>query len=228
MNKVVKLLAVVALGSLLMFSACKRVEKQVEDTLEADLTAMSNQPENEITEDDVLVDETTADIEIEGEGIAADFWVEAEDLDLVQGPAGGFDSSRRNAMVRNRSFIKCLSGLNLTDSQRKEIKMDIRDFVDCRNASIKEARALYAKLRATYRGKYEVLLKKLKDGALTRDQFAAAVKELRRAFLNDVRLDYIKIKLYANLRVCHLKLLRQLHLTLSPAQWKAFVACYKK
>ncbi len=223
------LVAAVVAGS--MFTSCKKevITNGAQDPTELEYAALNNQTETDISEDDVTADEATGEMSIIGEGLSADFLMEAEDMDEVQGPAGGTrDSLNLRDFVRRRSLIKCLHGLNLTDTQKHDIRKAIIAQKNCRESAVTRARAIYHDIKAGYAKKYTEILAQLKNGKITRAQANDRITALRKAFVADLRIAHLNEKLGMALRTCHIKFLRSLHDTLTTEQWRAFVACHRK
>jgi len=176
-----------------MFTSCKKeAVKEVIDQTEVEVAALENQTDGDVTEADVIADETSEELYIEGEGLAADWIVEEEDMDVVQGPAGGNDAKSIRAYVRKRSFIKCLSGLNLDKTQIKKIRSSIGEYKKCRVSAVTRARVIYNNIKKTYVAKYQSLLKEFKAGKITRKELVEGTARLRKAFINDVRVAHLK------------------------------------
>ena len=213
----------------MMFTSCKKEKvEEVIDNTEVELAALETQTGNDITEDDVIVDENTEEIYIEGEGMSADWLVEEEDMDDVQGPAGGNDPKSIRAFVKKRSFIRCLNGLNLDKDQKKKIRFAIGEYKNCRKTSVTRARAIYNKIKAGYIARYKELLKQFKNGKITRKEYIEGTLKIRKAFINEVRVAQLKEKLHTAIRKCYISFLRDLHGVMTQKQWTAFVKCHRK
>lgn len=222
--------ATVVLGvALIAFSACKKDAVQTVTSTD-DMVTLANQAESDMDNVAVYSNNDNGDIYMDDEGIAADFQVEANDCDLVQGAAGGTtspDDSIR-ARIREHSFVRCLNGINLRDGQKDSIKAALKDYADCKADAVKRARAIYHELEKVYKGKAQDLLAAFKAGKITKAQLEDKMKDLRVAFHKELRAKHLAEKLDAAMANCYKEYLRKLHNILSERQWKAFVACHKK
>jgi hypothetical protein len=219
--------ATIVLGvALIAFTSCRK--DTVQNVISGDdETVLAAQAVNDMNAVGVITDESTSNIMMDDQGIAADFQVEATDCDLISGANGGGADDSIRARVRARSFVKCLNGLNLSGGQKDSIKHLLRGYVDCKADAIARARSIYHDLQLVYKAKAEKLFQAFRDGKITKEQLEKSLKELRDNFRNDLRAKQIAEKLDDAMKACFTKFLRGLHSILNETQWKAFVACHK-
>ena len=224
-TKMIQKMAVVLGVVCIAFTACKK-DKMTTVTTTDDETTLAAQAASDMDNVAVYTPDGTSDIYIDDEGIASDFLIEASDIDVVVGPAGGPGDSMRNR-VREHSLIHCLNGLHLTTEQKEKIRTALAANASCKETAVKRARAIYEELQKTYKGKAEVLVKKYKDGLITKAQLEASLKELRENFHRELRAKHLEEKLDDAMRGCLHDFLKAMRGILTEAQWKAFVACHK-
>src|SRR5688572_19040639 len=109
--------AALAIGIMaLAFTGCKKellnLDPAQTDGIESDIQALATQTESEGESLEITWDEATGEMAAANEGIAADYLVTEEDLDVNPGSEGP-NSSTRN--VRDHSFIRCLHDLKLDE-----------------------------------------------------------------------------------------------------------------
>lgn len=227
MNKMIQKATVVLGVALIAFSACKK--DNVQNIVTAtDETALVAQAGADMDNVGVYSDNNNANIYMDNDGIAAEFLVEEVDGDLISAAAGGgADDSVRNR-IREHSFIRCLHGLSLTDTQKLQIRMALRNYAGCKEAAVKRARAIYAELQKLYRAKAEKYLQAYKAGKITKDELETAMRDLRIAFKKELRAKHLDEKLDAAMKACFGEFVGKLHHILSEEQWKAFVKCHRR
>ena len=126
------------------------------------------------------------------------------------------------------SFIHCLKGLSLSETQKAGIKQDLREYKACSQHAIQRAKTIYGEMREKYKVKYQRLWNAYQDGTITKEEFREKVTELKAAFKKELREMHVKEKLDDSLKICLRKFFKALHETLSERQWNAFVECYKQ
>jgi len=70
---------------------------------------------------EVLTDDSSQTIYMFNDGIAVDFLADETYMDENE-----HGISAENKFIRDRSFIPCLQGLSLSETQKAEIKQDLR------------------------------------------------------------------------------------------------------
>ncbi|MBL7813035.1 MAG: hypothetical protein JNL57_12505 [Bacteroidetes bacterium] len=214
-------------GALLLFAAegCKKASTV---TTVDDVESLTTQAGNDMNNVPVYADDNTGNVYMENEGISADFQVEDADMDFVTGPAGGGGNDSIRAGIRQRSFVKCLSGLGLSSGQKDSVRHLLGGFMECRHTALNRARELYHQLQKHYKAKADSLMAQFRAGSITKAQLAAGMASIRVQFRTDLRAKHIAEKLDDALRNCFEKFLRQLRGVLTTNQWRAFVACHKR
>jgi hypothetical protein len=189
---------------------------------ESEIQSLVIQTDQESEALETTFNESTNEIAVVNEGLAADYLVTEYDFNTESG------SDPANASSLNRSFIRCLKDLKLEEDQIKKIRMALTDYEDCKSSAIKRARAIHHDLVAKYRELAAEQAKLLRAGKITKAEFEQRISRLRHAFMKELRALQLKEKLNEALKNCHNKLLRQINGILNERQWKAFIACYKK
>jgi hypothetical protein len=230
MNKTVKITAL-AIGMMaLVITGCKKdklVEQNATTTqiAESDADILGLVSQAELVEDnmEVTYNEGTEDLTMANDGIAADYLVEESDLEADENSNDATVAKRKN--IRQNSFILCLRKLDLKVDQKKKIKWALKDYKNCRESSIKRARAIYAQLYAKYKKLAVEQIRLYKAGKITKKELINRITRIRYAFHKELRS--LKVKVNAALKTCYAKFLRNLKGTLTEKQWIQFICCYK-
>jgi|GEM_PF-543682 len=215
----------------LAITGCKKenVAKQettnTETTSDPDISALALQAEAVDNSMEAVYNQATEDFTMENEGIAADFLVDATDVDADENATSANDAKRKH--IKSNSFIFCLRKLDLHCDQKAKIKILLGEYKDCRESAIKRARAIYHELYAKYKTAAQEQEKLYRAGKITKDQLAERLERLRKAFQKDLAELKLKEKLDVALKTCYRKFLIQLKGTLGEKLWIQFVCCYK-
>lgn len=147
-------------------------------------------------------------------GIPEDYTLTADDMDD--------DGGKRHSPKRHTN---CLKKLNLSDTQKMEIRVALTDFDSCRFADIQQhidsLKSLIVKIELSR----QQLILDYKAGLISRGDFQLGLKGLRADF--KVGLIAIKMQHADHLRDCYKTYLSSLQIILTPAQWQTFVNCRK-
>ena len=219
MKKFYRISVIMLLVAFTTFTACKKQNDPTTVSPETEITAMAEQAIAGMDNQEVYSDKPDMGIYMKNEGIPPDFLVEETDLE-------GKDSVRQN--IRDHSFIACLRGLNLTESQILAIKQDIRDYRDCKENALQRAKTIYRDLNEKYKAKYKRIYAAFQNGTISREKFKTLVAELQVEFRRELRNLHLKEKLDDIFRSCFRIFLKDLHSILTERQWNAFVECYKR
>ncbi len=228
--KTLKLTALAFGMMTIAFVGCKKDATKFSTTetenQEVIIDALGTQVETENDQMEATYNASTDDITIENAGIAMDYLVEENDIDADETSADASIAER--AKIRKHSFIACLRKLDLEDKQVRKIKAHLVEYRGCKESAIKRARAIYNDLYKKYKSLAEEQTRLVKAGKITKDEYEARIARIRAAFTKELRAMQLQEKLHIALRNCYTSLLRNIHATLTDAQWKAFVACYRK
>jgi len=219
MKKIYFIPVIMLLLALMAFTACKKQNETATVSSEDEIIALADKAIADMDVQEVYSDNPDMGIYMKNEGIPADLLVDETDLD-------GKDTLRKH--ISDHSFIKCLRGLNLTESQMSEIKKDLRVYSDCKQTALQRAKAIYKELHEKYKAKYQRIYEAFKNGTISREKFKALVEELRIEFRRELRSLQLKEKLDDAFKKCFRVFLKELHSILTERQWKAFVECYKR
>jgi hypothetical protein len=219
MKKIYPILFFMLLGMLIAYTACKKQNETASVSPDDEIIAMADKAISGMDAQEVYSDNADIGIYMKNDGISADFMVEETDLE-------GKDTLRQN--IRDHSFIACLRGLNLTETQVSEIKRDIKAFRECKENAVQRAKAIYRDLREKYKAKYDRIYAALQNGTISREKFKSLIAELRVEFRRELRSLHLKDKLDDAFRKCFRIFLKDLHSILTERQWNAFVECYKR
>jgi hypothetical protein len=203
----------------IVFTACKKQNEPAKVSPENEILALADLAINGLDEKEVYSDNPDLGIYMENEGIPPDFLVNETDME-------GKDTLR--AKIRDRSFIACLRGLNLEETQVTEIKKDLTTYRECNEQAMNRAKAIYRDLHEKYKAKYKRIYADFQNGTITKEKFKALITELKIHFLKELRSLHLKEKLDEAFKQCFRNFLKNLHSILTERQWNAFVECYKR
>ncbi|MCK9398929.1 MAG: hypothetical protein M0Q51_02895 [Bacteroidales bacterium] len=223
MKKISSTSFIVILFTLVILSACKKENSGNQSSYEDQIMIMVDKAGSDMDNQEVLTDDSSQTIYMFNDGIAVDFLADETYMDENE-----HGISAENKFIRDRSFIHCLKGLSLSETQKAGIKQDLRVYKACTQNAIQRAKTIYRELSEKYKVKYQRLWNAYQDGTITKEEFREKVTELKAAFKKELREMHFKEKLDDTLKVCLRKFFKALHETLSERQWNAFVECYKQ
>ena len=213
------LVLIMLLGALIAFTACSKQNETSSVSPEDEIIALADKAITGMDAQEVYSDNPDMGIYMKNDGIPADFLVEETDIE-------GKDTVRAN--IREKSFLACLRGLNLTETQVSEIKRDIKSYRECKENAVQRAKAIYRDLHEKYKAKYKRIYAAFLDGTISREKFKTLVEELRIEFRRELHSLQLKEKLHDAFKKCFRIFLEDLHSILTERQWNAFVDCYKR
>lgn len=219
MKKFYQISVIMLLVAFTAFTACKKQKETTTVSPEDEIIALADQAITGMESQEVYSDKPDMGIYMINYGIAADFLVDETDLE-------GKDTLRQN--IRDHSFIACLRGLNLTETQVSEIKRDMKIYRECKENAMNRAKNIYQDLHEKYKAKYNRINAAFQNGTISREKFKTLVAELRVQFHRELRSLHLKEKLDDAFRSCFRIFLKDLHSILTERQWNAFVECYKR
>ena len=219
MKKFSRLFFIMLMVGLAAFTGCNKQTDQATDPAGDEISALTDQAINGFDSQEVYSDETGNDLYMKDEGIPPDFLVEETDLE-------GNDTIRK--FIRDHSFIECLRKLDLSEQQKPEIKLSIREYKECKEDALKRAKTIYRELLEKYKVKSERIHEAFKKGTISREEFKKLMTELKSEFRRELHSLQIKEKLHDSFKACFRNLLKDLRSVLTERQWNAFVECYKK
>jgi hypothetical protein len=220
MKKIMSTSLNVSLITLMLLPACKKENSGNPAHFEDQITMMVSKAGSDMDNQEVLTDELSQNIYLVNDGIAADFLAEES---CMQENEQGMNNETK--FIRDHSFIHCLRGLKLSETQKATIKQDLRIYKACTQQAIQRVKAIYQELRENYKAKYQRLLNAYQNGTITREEFRKKVNELKADFKRELREMRLKEKLDDALKSCLRKFFKSLHETLNERQWNAFVKC---
>jgi hypothetical protein len=223
MKKISSISFIVILATGVILSACKKENSGNQSSYEDQIMTMVDKAGSDMDNQEVLTDDSSQTLYMVNDGIAADFLADESYMDENTQVIDA-----EIILIRDHSFIHCLVELSLSETQKAEIKQDLRVYKDCTQHAIQRAKTIYHELREKYKVKYQRLWNAYQDGTITKEEFREKVTELKAAFKKELREMHIKEKLDDSLKVCLRKFFKALHETLSEQQWNAFVECYKQ
>lgn len=218
-----KWIACVALAAII-FTGCSKQEVMPNSE-----TITSN--ELSIPEIDILVqeaDQEFVNFEVSGGNELEGFYSDNDGLpDAYQVTESTIDemvTAKRDGSAKRLRV--CLSKLELDADQTAKIRRVFAAYHDCKHSVIKRYSNALRELTVKYNARHDELLKALRAGRITKEEFEKSIKALRIEFNRAQNI------LAKNARValknCYDKMLRMMHSILNERQWKAFVACYRK
>jgi len=219
MKKVNRLLFIILIIALAAFTGCNKQNETTVVSSEDEINTLTDQAIKGFENQEVYSDEPEKGIYMQDNGIPPDFLVEETDLE-------GKDTLRK--YICDHSFIECLRGLNLTETQKSEIKKGIREYRDCKEDAVNRAKAIYRELVEKYKIQFERFREALKNGTISKEKFKELVTELKIEFRRELHGLQLKEKIHDAFKTCFRSFLNDLHSILTERQWKAFVECNKR
>jgi hypothetical protein len=219
MNKFYQMSVLMLLVTFMTFLACKKQNESGTISSDSEINSLADLAMNGLETQGVYSDNPDKGIYMKNEGIPSDFLVEESDLT-------GKDTLRQN--IRDHSFIACLRGLNLAESQISEVKQNLRDYRGCKENAMQRAKAIYRDLHEKYMTKYKRIYAAFQNGTISKEKFKTLVVELKVEFRRELRSLQLKEKLGDAFKSCFRIFLKDLHSVLTEIQWNAFVECYKR
>ncbi len=220
MNKIISTVLKILMVTLILLPSCKKENSSNQASSEDQISIMVSKAGSDMANQEVLTNDTTQEIYLINDGIAADFL--ADEICMAENEQGITPEIK---FIRDHSFIHCLRGLNLSETQKTKIIQDLRVYKGCSQNAIQRAKSIYQELRENYKAKYQRLLNAYQNGTITREEFRKKVDELKAAFKKELREMDLKEKLDNALKTCLRKFFKSLHETLTERQWEAFVKC---
>lgn len=218
MKKISLLFIITLFFALFIYTGCNKQD---------DVSVFSNNEEINLLADkaiagfgleEIYSGSTDEGIYMKYEGIPPDFLVEENDLE-------GTDSVRQ--YIRAHSFIKCLQKLDLTQTQKSEIKSSICDYRNCKADAMKRAKALYNHLHEKYKAKCNRIYTAFLNGTISKEEYIALVEKLKSAFREELKNLHLREKLNEAFKQCFRVLLKDFQSILTESQWYEFAECYK-
>ena len=142
---------------------------------------------------------------------------------MDEDPGVGTDPEK--IIVRDRSFIRCLRGLGLTEEQIPQVRQTLRVYDGCSDQAVQRAREIYRELKDKYHHKYLRLWNAYQGGTITEREFRQQVAQLREDFRAELRRLHLAEKLDEALAQCLRERFRTLQGILTESQWNAFYDC---
>jgi len=219
MKKVYYLSCIFLFAAFATFSGCKKQNEITTVSPEDEIIALADKAITGMDTQEVYFDNPDIGIYMMNDGIPFDFLVEETDLE-------GKDTLRQK--IRDHSFIACLRGLNLTETQVSEIKQDIKVYRKCKENAVQRAKEIYRELHQKYKIKYNRIYESFKNGTISKEKFKTLIAELKIEFRRELKSLQLKEKLHEAFKNCIRIFLKDLYGILTERQWNAFVECYKR
>lgn len=207
----------------MIFTACSKEENKISNG--------SSPSAYSVPEIDVLSNE--ADLEFssfevsggnENEGFYAEYDGLPDAYQVDENTADEMVSAKRDGSAKR--LRACLSKLELDAEQIAKLRRAFHAYNDCKSSVVKRYSHAMRELTAKMNARHEELLKALRAGRITKEEFEKSMKALRIEF--NRHQNQLAMKARAALKDCYTKMLRVMHSILSERQWKAFVNCYRR
>ena len=219
MKKIISKTLLVILFMLILLPACKKENSGSTTSFQDQITMMVSKAASDMDNQEVQSDDASQNIYMVNEGIVPDFLADESCMEEND------QTSPEIKYIRDHSFIHCLRGLKLSETQKATIKQDLRAYKACTQQAIQRVKTIYRELRESYKAKYQRLWNALQNGTITREEFRKKVDELKSDFKRELQEMRLKEKLDDALTSCLRKFFKSLHETLNERQWNAFVEC---
>lgn len=207
------------------FSSCSKKENITpnnnavvgSEMVDQEIAVLSDQTDDEFENSELMGGTETEGFYLDNDGIPDAYQITESTADEIL-------SNKRAGEARR--FVACMKDLNLSNEQIAQLRKAFKIYQDCHSNIILRHRLAMKTLLNKYNEKHAELVKALRNGRITKEQFAKKVKELRQAFMKERH--EINSKVRAALKDCYSHLLKNIHRILTERQWKAFVNCYRK
>lgn len=225
MKKNFKVWMVAAAVSAIMITGCSKEEIPAVQSPAAS--------EMSVPEIDVLADQADEEFSApelnggtENEVFSSEYDGIPDAYQVDESSADNLNSHAGNSHVNGKRMRKCLSGLALSKDQVAKLRSLFASYNDCKSGIVKRHALAMRSLIAKYNEKHDMLVKALRNGRITKEEFEKHVKALRIEFKRAA--NQLAKSSRKALRNCYTKMLRGLHGILSERQWKAFINCYRR
>lgn len=207
-----------------LLTACSKEQNQPvsavnsgsNDMAAAEITVLANQADNDFMNAEITGGTEESAFVISNDGLPDAYTV-------TEATADEINSLKRDGDAAG--IRKCLHALSLKEEQIVKIKRLFAAYEGCKHSVIVRHHLAQKELLVKYNRMHEELVKALRNGRITKEQFEAKVKELRKMFTAERTI--LAEKGRAALKSCYEKMLRGLNGILTERQWKAFINCYK-
>lgn len=223
MKNKMKLMMALTIAITAFFSSCSKESPEITSN-EAPAQEMS------LPEVDAMVnqaDDEFVNSEVQGGTEEEAFTIEYDGLpdayQITESTADELNSGKRDGNARR--FRACLGKLELDGDQIAKIRRIFKAYQDCKHDIIVRHASAMKALLIKYNDKRDALVKALRNGRITKEEFEKHMKALRIEF-NKAKHE-LASKARVALKNCYIKMLRGLHSVLTERQWKAFVNCYR-
>jgi hypothetical protein len=206
----------------IIFIGCSRNEEVKPANTEGTATEMSA-PEIEVLA--TVADDAFINMEANGGTETEGFSLENDGLpDAYQVTESTADEiAKRDGNARR--LKACLSKLELSSEQVAKLRRTFKAYDECKSSIIKRHSAALRELLAKFNARHDELVKALRNGRITKQQFEEKMKALRVEFHRAKA--HLAEKARTALKSCYTHMLRSMHSILTERQWKAFVNCYR-
>jgi hypothetical protein len=187
------------------------------EMVEQEIAVLNDQTDDEFENSELMGGSETEGFYLDNDGIPDAYQITESTADYISG-------SKRAGEARR--FIACMKELNLSKDQIESLRKAFKIYEDCHSSILVRHRLAIKSLLAKYNDKHAELVKALRNGRITKEEFAKKVQELRKAFMRERH--EINSKVRTALKDCYSHLLKNIHRILNERQWKAFVNCYRK
>lgn len=130
---------------------------------------------------------------------------------------------------RKKDDKKCRlpESLKLSERQKEALKKAYAEFKDCKKDVEYALRKLNKMILQKARDRRNELLEAHKNGRITREELAKALRQLNERTQNALKNNPQREELVAKLRKCHKHYLETIKSILSEEQWKYFTRCHR-
>ncbi|MES2617663.1 MAG: hypothetical protein V4613_07285 [Bacteroidota bacterium] len=216
-------IAAVAFAAII-FTGCSKEQNQPVssttsgsgDMAAAEITVLVDQADNDFMNATYTGGSETEDFDMTNSGLP-------DAYTITEATADEINSLKRDG--DGAGIRKCLHALSLKEEQLAKIKRLFSAYEACKHSIIIRHHNAQKELIIKYNRMREELVKALRNGRITKQQFEAKMKELRKMFNAD--REALAKKGREALKGCYEKMLRGLNGVLTERQWKAFINCYK-
>lgn len=206
----------------ILFTGCSKQDQA------SPVSASGSNTELTVPEIDVLADQADnefVNLEVSGGTESEGFVLENDGLpDAYQVTESTIDEMNKRDGNAKR-LRHCLSKLELSSEQVAKIRRLFHAYEECKGSIVKRHAGAVRDLVARFNERHEELVKALRNGRITKQQFEEKVKALRAEF-NRTKAALAE-KARAALKSCYTHMLRGMNGVLTERQWKAFVNCYR-
>lgn len=209
-----------AMLAVISFTACKKDGSNAvtpsDNGQSQEISVMVNQADQSFADPALYGGSESEEFYFDNDGLPDAYLIAESDLD-------GLTGVKRE--ISPRRIIGCLAKLELTDTQIVQLRRVFKDYEGCKLSVVNRYNNAIAELIKKANASREELVKMLRDGKITKEQFEKRMQALRVDLVK--QRNAMAEKARQALKECYTTFLRNTNGILTERQWKAFINCYR-